>query len=228
MQPDDKEKLLRQSPVFEILGAQAQHVLGSQAIVRRFSAGEVIFRQGDPAQSLMAVAEGTVRVGLTTPTGREVVLADMAKGEVLGEIALLDGGERSADARALTNCTLVALHRPAFLEMLMQEPSLAIGVIELLCRRVRHSDTRMVEFAFLDLPSRLARTVLRAAPDPALSGHGRAVKLSLSQSELADMIGSSRENVNRCLRRWQNNGIVDLKDGWLIVRDIKALKLLAE
>jgi CRP/FNR family cyclic AMP-dependent transcriptional regulator len=166
-----------------------------------------------------------VRISLPTHKGREIVLADMPAGEVFGEIALLDGKERSADATALTKCELLVLERHDVLPFLENNPAACLRLMELLCARIRRSDERMADIAFFDIPARLAKTLLRLAAE----GSGkRPTKLSVSQSDLAKMIGGTRENVNRCLRDWQKRGILDIKEGWTTILKPDALGDLAE
>ncbi|POF31672.1 Crp/Fnr family transcriptional regulator [Roseibium marinum] len=224
----NKEKLLGKSFIFEALDEQSRRDLTAFAHVKRYSAGDTVFDMGTPGQSMMAIAEGTVRVAMPTPNARDVTLAELTTGDVFGEIALLDGGERSANVRALTNCTLVVLERRALLEVLQRNPAFSIRIIELLCKRVRRSDERMMEIAFLGLPARLARLLLRITVAAPGSEEKPLTKLSLSQSEMASMIGNTRENVNRCLRKWQKSNLVDLKEGWLILLDRKGLEAIAE
>ncbi|NKN38932.1 Crp/Fnr family transcriptional regulator [Agrobacterium sp. a22-2] len=223
----NKEKLLGQSLVFKALDQQARQDLAAFALVKSYAAGDVIFNMGSVGQSMMAIAEGTVRVEVVTPGGRDVILSELRAGDVFGEIALLDGGERSATVRAASNCKLVVLERRSLLDVLQRNPALSIQLIELLCQRVRRSDARMLEIAFMDLPTRLARLLLRLTVAPPASPETPARRLSLSQSELAKMIGITRENLNRCLRKWQEAQLIDLKDGWLILRDRAGLEALA-
>ncbi|MCM2472312.1 Crp/Fnr family transcriptional regulator [Rhizobium sp. CG5] len=223
----NKEKLLGQSLVFKALDPQARRDLAAFALVKTHAAGEVIFSMGSPGHSMMAIAEGVVRVEMVTPAGRDVILSELRAGDVFGEIALLDGGERSATVRAASNCTLVVLERRSLLDVLQRNPAFSIQLIALLCQRVRRSDARMLEIAFTDLPTRLARLLLRLTVTPPASPETPARRLSLSQSELAKMIGITRENLNRCLRKWQEAKLIDLKDGWLILRDRAGLEALA-
>jgi CRP/FNR family cyclic AMP-dependent transcriptional regulator len=141
----------------------------------------------------------------------------------LGEIALLDGRERSANVRALTKCELLVLERRDVMPFLERNPKACLQLMALLCARIRRSDERMSDIAFFDLPARLAKTLLHY---PA-AGHDPP-RLSLSQTELADMAGGTRENVNRCLRDWQRRGILGLKEGWTIILKPDALKAIAE
>ncbi|WIY25829.1 Crp/Fnr family transcriptional regulator [Parasedimentitalea psychrophila] len=107
-------------------------------------------------------------------------------------------------------------------------PNLAIRLLELLCARLRRSDERMMEFAFLKLPSRLARTMLRVSSSGEGAGARPTKRLSHSQSEISDMVGSSRENVNRCLHKWQRDGLLDLTKGWITLLNRDGLKRIAE
>ena len=172
---------------------------------------------------MMAVVVGTVRISFPTVRGKEIILADLRPGELFGEIALLDGRSRSANARALTNCQLLVLARRDVLPFLQSNPAACLKLMEMLCARIRHSDERMADIAFLHLPVRLAKILL--SYQPASRG---ATKLSLSQSELAEMTGGTREKVNRCLRAWQRQGILELKNRWTIILKPEALRTLLD
>lgn len=224
---DPKVKLLAKSFIFQALDEGTQCALAARTRVQQYEAGELIFSTGDSGLSMMAIAQGSVRISTLSPTSRNIVLADLGAGEVFGEVAMLDGGERSADARASTNCTLIILERRSLLAVLKAQPDIGLRLIELLCGRLRRSDQRMMEFAFLQLPARIAKTLLRVSQGD-VEGTPRLDKLALSQSEIADMIGGSRENVNRCLRTWQKSGLIAMKDGWLVISDRAELERLAE
>jgi CRP-like cAMP-binding protein len=172
---------------------------------------------------MMAVVVGTVRISLPTTRGKEVILADLRAGELFGEIAVLDGKPRSADATALTNCELMVLERRDLLPFLERNPGACMKLMEMVCARLRHSDERMADIAFLNLPLRLAKTLLNYEPEVRVG-----TKLSLSQSELAEMAGGTREKVNHCLREWQRQGIIELKNRWTIIRKPDALRELVE
>ena len=172
---------------------------------------------------MMGVLVGAVRISLPAPKGREVILVDLPAGELFGEIALLDGKPRSASASALTNCELMVLERRDMLQFLEHNPSACLNLMQLLCARIRRSDERMAEIAFFDLPARLAKALLRY-PTPSRGPQ----KLALSQRELAEMSGATRENVNRCLREWQRRGILELKNRWTIILKPEALHAIED
>lgn len=216
-------KMLERCALFQALGERERIDLAAHAQPRTFAANQPIFHLGEPGYSMMGVVVGTVRIWLPTPKGRDIILADLLAGELFGEIALLDGKARSANATALTNCELLVLERRDVLPFLERSPTACLNLMQMLCSRVRRSDERMAEIAFYDLPARLARVLLRY---PAM---GRSpAKLALSQRELAEMSGSTRENVNRCLRDWQRQGILDLKNRWTIVLRPEALHAIEE
>jgi CRP/FNR family transcriptional regulator, cyclic AMP receptor protein len=215
-------KLLEQCSLFASMDEHSRRELVALAHPRRFDAGEPICRLGDVGLSMMAVASGTVRISLPMAKGKEIILADLPTGELFGEIAMLDGRPRSADATALTKCELLVLERRHVIPFLEQNPGVCLKLMEMLCARIRHSDERMADIAFFDLPTRLAKVLLNY---PAKTRDD--TRLSLSQTELAEMAGGTRENVNRCLRDWQRRGIVESKGGWTIILKAEELRRLA-
>ncbi len=220
---DHGRKLLEKCTLFSSLDEAARRDIAAHAQLRNFSAGEPICRLDDQGDSMMAVVVGTVRISLPTIKGKEIILADLRAGELFGEIALLDGRPRSANATALTNCELMVLERRDVLPFLERNPAACMKLMEILCARIRRSDERMADIAFFNLPVRLAKTLLSYQPQ----GRG-ALKLSLSQSELAEMSGGTREKVNRCLRDWQRRGILQLRDRWTIILKPEALRELVD
>jgi CRP/FNR family cyclic AMP-dependent transcriptional regulator len=220
---DRGRKLLEKSTLFGGLDEKARGEITAYAKPRSYAAGERICRLDDHGDSMMAIVVGTVRISLPAVKGREIILADLPPGELFGEIALLDGKPRSANATALTNCELMVLERRDVMPFLDRNPSVCIKLMEILCSRIRRSDERMSDIAFFDLPARLAKTLLHYP-----TTRPGVVKLSLSQSELAAMAGGTRESVNRCLREWQRHGILELKDRWTIIRKPEVLRELLE
>jgi CRP/FNR family transcriptional regulator, cyclic AMP receptor protein len=219
--------LLEQCLVFRALDENAQVKLLTRACRRSFESRETICRMGAPGQSMMVILKGTVRVSLPEPSGKTIILADLQRGDVLGEVALFDGGERSADATALTNCDLLILERRDVLPFLEQNPEACLRLLKLLCARLRRSNERMSDIGFRDLPTRLAKILLERSSPSRDQGH-IAGRLADSQSELANMIGSTRENVNRSLRDMRRRGILDLRDGRIIVLQREALQSMIE
>ncbi len=170
--------------------------------------GHVIFRQGDPGTGLYIIQRGAVKVVRISPEGREVILALLEPGDFFGELALLDGESRSADAIAREPADLLVLQREDFLAFLQRYPPAAPQLLKALSRRLRLTDQLVQDAAFLDVPGRLARALLYLSTDQAAS---------LTQTELAAMVGATRESVNKWLRFYQQRGFVRYDGGKLTV-----------
>jgi CRP/FNR family transcriptional regulator, cyclic AMP receptor protein len=220
---DRGRKLLEKCTLFSSLDEKARRDITAYAMPRSFAAGDSICRFGEHGDSMMAVVVGTVRISRPTRGSKEIILADFGSGELFGEIALLDGKPRSANVMALTNCELMFLDRRNVVTFLERNPAARMKLMEMLCARIRRSDERMSDIAFFNLPIRLAKILLNYQPEARVG-----TKISLSQSELAEMAGGTREKINRCLRGWQHQGIIELKNRWTIIRKPEALCALIE
>jgi CRP/FNR family transcriptional regulator, cyclic AMP receptor protein len=223
MNTERARKLLDKCVLFRALNEQERGDLAAHAQSRTFAPNEPVFHIGEPGSSMMGVMVGTVRISLPAWKDKHLTLADLPAGEFFGEMALLDGKPRSASAAALTKCELLVLERRDFLTFLERSPTACLNLMQMICGRIRSADEQMSEIAFFGLPARLARTLLRY---PA-QGRGPP-KLCLSQWELAEMVGATRESVNRCLREWQRRGILRLKDRWTIILEPEALRAIEE
>jgi CRP-like cAMP-binding protein len=176
----------------------------------------MIFITGDAGESLMGILQGYVRITRPTVDGGQLIIADFGPGEVFGEIALLDGQGRSADATALTNCEMVVVERRDLIALLERRPAFALSLLSLVSGKLRQADQRSSDFLFLDLSARLAKALLARAGD----GKGLppvGAKISLTQGELALIVGGTRPNVNRLLKEWQRSGLVDQRKGWIVI-----------
>jgi CRP-like cAMP-binding protein len=212
------EEALRASFLFPLLGPDERDRFIGAAHPRSWRAGATIFVQDDPGTSMMLVRTGTVRIGYPTPEGRSFLLAELGPGAVFGEIALLDGGRRSADATAATDCTLLVFERRDFLPLLERNWQLADAVLRVVCARLRQADAHIADLAFSDLPGRLAKMLIaRARSDAGGTWVGD------TQGALAAMVGGSREAVNRCLRKWQKQGLLAVSAGRIDLTDPEGL-----
>jgi CRP-like cAMP-binding protein len=178
---------------------------------------------------MMAVLRGQVRISAPSPDGREIVLNMINAGEVFGEIALLDGKDRTADAVAQTDCELLVIERRSFVPFLMSNPEVALRLLAVLCERLRRTTEQVEDMLFRDLPTRLAKKLLSLA---AASGEraqgGFRIATRMSQRELGTMVGMSRESVNKQLRAWQLDGIITTDQGCIVLTDERALQKFAE
>jgi CRP/FNR family transcriptional regulator, cyclic AMP receptor protein len=195
--------------------------------IRACRAGETIFHMGLAGDNMMAVLSGSVRISVPSPDGREIVLAILQSGEVFGEVALLDGKERTADARAVTACHLAILQRRDVLAFLDRHPKVWPKFAEVLCGRLRSSDEHIAGLALHQLPTRLAKALLRFATTNQEATR-RQLQVLLSQRELGNICGATRETVNKCLNTWQRRGIVRIDEGAVTIANQTAIEELAE
>jgi len=221
----DRRQILANHFLFQHLADQDLATLLTHARVEKHRANDVIFRQGMPGHNLIAVLSGQVKITIQASSGKEIVLAICNPGEVFGELALLDGKPRSADAIAISSCELLVIDRRDFLAFLEARPAVCIRLLAVLSARLRRTDEQVQELAFLDLPSRLAKTLVRLCEAHSrASPKGLEINLKLSQHELGRMVGGSRESVNKQLRAWQNAGLVRLAAGKIIIQDLAGLR----
>jgi len=195
------------------------------ARIESYRARQVIFRKGSPGRGMMAVLAGQVQIRAGAADGRDAILNLIEPGEVFGEMALLDGRDRSADAVAAVDCRLLVIDRRDFLPFLERNPSVAIRLMAILSEKIRRTTEQIEDLLFLDLASRLAKRLLRVAkPDGA---GGRMCTPVLSQRELANQLGFTRESVNKQLGEWQKEKLIELVDRRVTILDEDALAEIA-
>ena len=220
---EDARRLLAECSLFRGLTPDERSGLVARAHLRKLNAGDTIFLMDSVGDSMMAILEGNVRISVPSPEGKEIVLAILHPGEVFGEIALLDGKGRTADARAMTRCNVAVLDRRDVLAFFERQPKAWPKLVEVLCDRLRRTDQHLAEMALLEIPLRLAKTLLRL-----LAEDTAGPKIALSQRELGNIVGASRESVNKCLNEWQRRGIVTIEDNFIIIANRKVLEQMAD
>jgi len=209
-------QILERHSLFGSLTPDELDQLLAHARLQTFRPRQEIFRKGAPGLGLLAVMKGKVRISSIGPDGNEAFLTIIDEGEVFGEIALLDGGERSADATAMTACELLAIDRRDFVPFVRANPEVALRLMSVLCKRLRRTTELVEDMIFLDAPQRLAKKLLQLA--------GGGTTINLSQRELGAMIGLSRESINKQLGHWQQEGLVKLGEGGIALVDLEALR----
>ena len=212
--------VLRSVNLFADVPTSGLEVLATGLRRRRYARGQVIFTQGDPGNSLCIVEEGRVRIVVGSDDGKELVLRVLGAGDFFGELALLDGEPRSADAVAQEACQLLLLQRPDFLEFLEARPKVATTLLAALSRKLRVTTQLTQDVAFLDVPARLARTVLSQAT----AEDGQTQVCRLTQSELAGMVGATRESVNKWLGYYERQGLIRRQRGAVTILKPEALR----
>jgi CRP/FNR family cyclic AMP-dependent transcriptional regulator len=221
-----KLAVLRKHPIFCDLDPEALDQLCRYAKHSSLKRGATIVSKGDPGNSLVAVVSGTVKISVSSPDGRSAILNLIGPGEIFGEVAVLDGLARTADATANTNCEIYVIDRRDFLPFVRSQPALAMKLIELLCTRLRWTSDQVEEVILQDLPGRLASALLRLTEKHKLAQGGRTI--AITQQEISEMVGMTRESINKQLRAWATRNLVRLEHGAIVVLNAGMLRELAE
>ena len=222
----DKRAILRDHYLFGKLTPQHIDRLSACIVTKTVKRGTNIYAKGDPGTSLCAIGAGTVRISVPSVEGKDAVLDVLGKGSILGEIALLDGHPRTADAIAVTDCELFVIERRDFLPLMREEPEIALKIIEILCSKLRRTTQQAEEVMFLDLPSRLAKALMRLLDGDTAGMQER--KVTITQKDLGNIIGMSRESTNKQLRIWEDKKWVRLERNAVVILAIDSLAAVAE
>jgi CRP/FNR family cyclic AMP-dependent transcriptional regulator len=222
-----RREALRCTTLFAGLPPADLDQIAAHASERRFAAGEMLVRRGEPGHSMIVLVQGRLRVGATSAEGRELTIGLLGPGSVLGDMAVLDGKPRSADVVAMGPGLALILERSAVLPFLRERPELLLRLLNMLCERLRKADAALEDLALASLAARLARVLLLLAAEHGTAGPGGTlIRLHLSQSDLAAQVGATREGVNRQLRRWRDEGVVGERDGTMVLLQPGALRAL--
>jgi CRP/FNR family transcriptional regulator, cyclic AMP receptor protein len=221
----DKEAILAEHVLLRHLKREELRQLAGYAWVAHHPTHAVIFRKGDPGASMMAVLRGRVKICSYSLDGKELVLNIISKGEFFGEIALLDGEPRTADAVAHEPCDLLVLERRHFLPFLERNPEVCLRLLTVLCQRLRRTSEQLEDTLFLEVPSRLARALLRLAKACGQKVPGGVrIDLKLSQQQLGALVGITRESTNKQLGEWQKEELIAVKNGYITILDMDTLE----
>ena len=226
----EKLQIFKKHPLFGKLAPELLSRLCSYATTRKVKRGAVVISRGDPGTCLFMVAAGTIKIGVQSVSGKDAVFNLIGAGGIFGEIALLDGQPRTADAIAVTNCELLVIERRDFISLVHSNPDTALQIIEVLCERLRRTSTQVEDLMFLDLERRLAKTLLRLSETVTLAPIGPKVgnklgqRVTITQREIGQIIGMSRESTNKQLRAWQDRKWLKIERGGITVLKPDALE----
>lgn len=216
---------LHQLRLFSGLPAEKTAILEAEAQTRSFKRGEVVFHKGDPGEAMFMILEGQVKIVLPSEGGDEALLGVLDQGDFFGELSLIDGRSRSATIVATEPTETLVLHRDALLRLVRTSPEVAIDLLRALSQRLRETDEFIEDAVFLDVPGRVAKKLLELAEtygEPA--PRGTVIGLRLTQQELAEMVGATRESVNKHLRSYRERGIIDVDRQRIIILQPDALQ----
>jgi CRP/FNR family transcriptional regulator, cyclic AMP receptor protein len=216
---DRTTQLLGKTQIFAALDHEQLLVLAHAAIRRSYVRGESIFHQGDPGEALFVIAQGIVKIVLLSEDGDEMVLATLRPEDTFGELALIDGGPRSASARAVDPTTVFALPREAFLRAIRENPPLLESLHQSLGTLLRSLLAQASDLVFMDLAGRVAKLLMALADkDGKVHDDGITLDLHLSQTGLAGMVGGSRPSVNQILKSFEARGYLELKGKQILIK----------
>jgi CRP-like cAMP-binding protein len=223
-----KRNALSRSPLFADVGVEQLEELTAAARIQTLAKGDELFHKDDEGNRFFAVVSGRLKALTTSSEGDDVVFGIVGPGEVVGEIALLGGTRRTATVTAIEPCELLAIDRRDLVAFLKRNPDVAIGMMQVLAARVAQLSEWVEDTLFLNLPLRLAKKLLALAD---LYGEktpaGVRVDLKLSQEEWGDLVGATRESVNKQIRVWTEAGFVSVDRGFVVIHRRDALEELA-
>ena len=206
--------------MFASLEPEVRQRVIAAAVPRNYRKGQLLFVENDPGESLIVLRRGAVVVFRTAPTGERAVMSVLRPPEVLGEVSLLDGSARSLSAEAIEDCSALALSRNAFLELVHSNPRILDAVMRSLGVLIRKLTEQTADHVFLDLPGRVAKTLVRLAGD----SQAPMVTIELNQSQLAEMAGGSRQSVNQAIGSFATRGWLRTEGRRIVVTDLPALR----
>jgi CRP-like cAMP-binding protein len=212
-------------PLLSGLPEMEMQRIAEAARMQRVPAGHVIIERGDPPQAVFAVATGKLKVVAPRSVGRDATLHILGPGDVFGEVALFHADGRTARVTAIEDSVLLVVDHRAFKDLLARSSELSARLLSLMAARLRSTIAHFDATTSLGVPARLARTLLLLAKDFGVrEGDGIALTVKLSQSELGGLVDSSRQTVNRELRRWHDEGVLSTENGRLVLLDVERLR----
>jgi CRP-like cAMP-binding protein len=221
--PTMRRQLLSKHFLMSTMPERALDELVKFSTVARFEPHHDVFNKGDPGDCLYGVLSGRVQIYSTSPEGSQIILNVMETGEFFGEIAIFDGRPRTASAAAMERADLLRIHRDHFLPYVKANPDLIMGMLSLVCDRLRWASSTIEDTAFLSFPARIAKRLLFLV-DRHRRPEEHDITIPISQHDLGNMIGASREMVNKQLALWRSAGILDTGRGALVIRNPDALR----
>jgi len=219
------EILLKQVPLFRFLRAEDTRRLVELLQRRTIHKGDFLCRKGEEGNTLFMIVSGKIKILRQSKNGDEVILAFLSSGDFCGEMALLDGLPRSADAVAVEDTVLYILTRNDFFSCVANNERAVKTILATLSRRLRKADDFLADFFFLNIGSRLAKKLVEMAENNRSQEEcGGMIRLNVTQSTVAGMIGATRESVNKELRLLREQGIVEISEKKIMIRDMEMLR----
>jgi CRP/FNR family transcriptional regulator, cyclic AMP receptor protein len=228
MEETSVEDVLHRSPLFAALDEEASNSLLKSMVEISLGRGDALFHEGDPGDQLYVVVEGKIKLGRSSGDGRENLTAVLGPGEMFGELSLFDPGPRTSTATALTTTRLLALGHTELQPWLSARPEVARSLLRAMARRLRRTNETLADLVFSDVPGRVAKALLDLSTrfgQPAGEDEQDGIKVAhdLTQEELAQLVGASRETVNKALADFAQRGWIKLEARAVVLLDTERL-----
>lgn len=218
------EDTLAKAGIFQGVDPDAAMALGSQLETVEYPRGSAIFSEGELGDRLYVILSGKVKLGRHSADGRENLLAVMGPSDMFGELSVFDPGPRTSSATAVTDVTLATMERNSMLQWIRLRPEIAEQLLRVLARRLRRTNNSLADLIFTDVPGRVAKALLQLARQfGSQEGNTTRVTHDLTQEELAQLVGASRETVNKALADFGQRGWLRLEGKSVIILDAERL-----
>jgi CRP/FNR family transcriptional regulator len=222
---EDAEVVLRRAPLFDGLDDESARTLRRQTSEVKVSRGEHLFLEGQDGDRLYVVLDGKIKLTRAAPDGRENLLSVLGPGEMFGELSLFDPRPRTSTASAVTDATVAALAHDALRPWLLERPEVSMHMLRALARRLRRTNDVMADLVFTDVPGRVAKNLLDLADRfGEQERDGLHVHHDLTQEELAQLVGASRETVNKALADFAARGWLQISARSVLILDTERLR----
>ncbi|MDA8442443.1 MAG: Crp/Fnr family transcriptional regulator [Peptococcaceae bacterium] len=217
---------LKKIPIFAELMEDQLERLTQVIIERQYRKNQIIFGEGDPGEALFFLKQGKVKLTKATADGREQILAFRSAGEVFAEVVLFDGGTYPATAEVIEDAKIGIIRNHDIEKIARENADIAVSLVKIMSRRLRQAQTALKDIALKDVYGKLASTLLKLAAQYGKSEcGGTKIELNLTHQDLANMIGTSRESVNRVISEWRKEGILDVQRGDITILQAQKLKV---
>ena len=217
--------VVRRAPLFSALDDEASRALQAEMTRTRMERGDVLFREGDRGDTLYVIAEGKIKLGRSSPDGRENLVAVLGPGEMFGELSLFDPKPRTMTATAVAETQLLGLGNESLTAVLTGRPEVSKALLGALAQRLRRTNEHLADLVFTDVPGRVAKALLDLADRFGRQlDNGILVSHDLTQEELAQLVGASRETVNKALADFATRGWLKLEARAVLLLDVERLR----
>ena len=224
MSPGESVGLLSRVPLFSELSGSELERISRVSVARSFPAGVRVFHEGDHSDACYLVRSGDLRVTREHPDGRAIALATLGPGDIFGELAMLDGEARSASVETLSDSELLALPAADVRRLLSDHPEISVKLIAALTRRLRETNERVARQSFQTVPSRVAGVLTQLMAEESASAGRHGITIRMTQADLAQLAGTSRESVSRFLATLERAGVVRVGRGRVTVVEPRRLR----